>query len=329
MATGIDQGLTAVKKQLDEFFRVVQQSVNLIKVVGSLIVTGKTTTKTLEVTDGISFPGQSNLLVNGGFEIWQRGNGPFTVSAAYTADRWTTLLSGTGTLSVSKDTTNVDTGSSASSACTSANCDGTLTNTAWCGEHVEGGSIWAGQTWSFSVRVKTSVSGIYADLQYIDSGVTVVNNYSSPHPGDGQWHTLTVTVTFPATATDLYVYVNFRGNGIVYVDNAMLVAGSVPATYTPLPIADEWARCERYYEVRTITFRGQAPDASGPFIQQSYHVHKVVVPTVSLTGGTPLGVVSSDAAGNVDIDGFTWKITCTGAGIAEYDGRVFTAEANP
>src|SRR5215471_14015617 len=29
-----------------------------------------------------------NLLTNGGFEIWQRGNGPFTANSAYTADRW-------------------------------------------------------------------------------------------------------------------------------------------------------------------------------------------------------------------------------------------------
>src|SRR5215831_2861310 len=50
-----------------------------------------------------------NLLTNGGFEIWQRGNGPFT--AGYHADRWTLQAGGTDTFSVSRDSTNQDTGS--------------------------------------------------------------------------------------------------------------------------------------------------------------------------------------------------------------------------
>src|SRR5499427_9021761 len=60
-----------------------------------------------------------NLLTNGGFEIWQRGNGPFTANGVYTSDRWFIALQGTDTLSVSKDTTNVDpnSGSQACAAC--------------------------------------------------------------------------------------------------------------------------------------------------------------------------------------------------------------------
>src|SRR5215471_7851986 len=50
-----------------------------------------------------------NLLTNGGFEIWQRGNGPFTGTGnGFGPDRWTLGIAGTDTLSVSRDTTNVD-----------------------------------------------------------------------------------------------------------------------------------------------------------------------------------------------------------------------------
>src|SRR5215471_17258325 len=51
---------------------------------------------------------RSSLLTNGGFEIWQRGNGPFTTNGGWTTDRWGISAGGTDTLSVSRDTTNID-----------------------------------------------------------------------------------------------------------------------------------------------------------------------------------------------------------------------------
>src|SRR6266498_4346074 len=52
-----------------------------------------------------------NLLVNGGFEFWQRGIGPFTTST-YGPDRWANSIVPSDTLSVSPDSsTNVDAGS--------------------------------------------------------------------------------------------------------------------------------------------------------------------------------------------------------------------------
>src|SRR5262245_22066873 len=56
---------------------------------------------------------RSNLLVNGGMEIWQRGNGPFTASGLYCADRWLTALNGAAAYSISRNTANRDVGSTA------------------------------------------------------------------------------------------------------------------------------------------------------------------------------------------------------------------------
>ena len=33
-------------------------------------------------------PGNRNLIINGAMNIWQRGNGPYTIAYAYSADRW-------------------------------------------------------------------------------------------------------------------------------------------------------------------------------------------------------------------------------------------------
>ena len=53
-----------------------------------------------------------SLLCNGGFSIWQRGNGPYSLSAgAWTADRWVFNRSGTDTITIQRDTANADAGS--------------------------------------------------------------------------------------------------------------------------------------------------------------------------------------------------------------------------
>ena len=45
---------------------------------------------------------RANLLTDGAFEIWQRGNGPFTTNGAYTADRWLISLGSGSTMSVAR-----------------------------------------------------------------------------------------------------------------------------------------------------------------------------------------------------------------------------------
>ena len=41
-------------------------------------------------------PGNRNLIINGAMNIWQRGNGPYTIAYDYTADRWGRNFSLTG-----------------------------------------------------------------------------------------------------------------------------------------------------------------------------------------------------------------------------------------
>ena len=47
------------------------------------------------------FSGRKNVIINGDFDVWQRGTGAFT-TAGFNADRWDSLLSGSTTQSVSQ-----------------------------------------------------------------------------------------------------------------------------------------------------------------------------------------------------------------------------------
>src|SRR5215471_604311 len=49
-----------------------------------------------------------SLLVNGGFEVWQRGNGPFSTQNAFGPDRWTTSFAGTDTINSAREAITVD-----------------------------------------------------------------------------------------------------------------------------------------------------------------------------------------------------------------------------
>lgn len=194
---------------------------------------------------------RENLLVNPGFEIWQRGNGAFTADLAWTADRWYMDEAGTDAFSVTKDTTNEDTNSVACMA-----CDFTLGNGAGASaikQLLEDFTQLRGKALSLSVRVKATVaSAVRLSIYDSVTGWT----YGSYHTGGGSYETLTVTATVAAAAASLAVGIFFAatcsGADSAYLDNAMLVVGSVAATYTPLHPVDEWLRCARYYRTWVV-----------------------------------------------------------------------------
>jgi hypothetical protein len=195
---------------------------------------------------------RANVLANGSFEIWQRGNGPFTDTGAvaynankYSADRWATTGIGTDALSVSRDTTNQDAGSAACAAVTFTLGSGGGSSALHQPIIRSDAQSLAGRQVSFSVRVRTSTAG--AVRAFLNDGATQTNG--TVHTGGGTYQTLTVTAT-PAPGQLFFVVgVNFLASCTAYIDNACLVGGSQAANYVPLHPADDLARCLRYYEV--------------------------------------------------------------------------------
>jgi len=187
-----------------------------------------------------------NLLTNGGFEIWQRGNGPFT-TAVPTTDRWFLQLVGTDTFSVSRNTANVDVGSGACAAVTFTLGTGAGASSLYQTVNDQVPSL-IGRNLSFSVRVNTATANAVRIALQDQSGASLAT--SAFHPGGGTYQTLTVTTAsvLPGSLTALYIKVLFAATCTAYIDNAMLVVGSVAADYAPLHPADDLARCNRYYQ---------------------------------------------------------------------------------
>lgn len=318
-------------------FRVFLMASCMAYVDNAVLVIGEVPT---EYVPAISYPdaipnarlgpsvARANLLTNGGFEVWQRGPGPFPsgVANSWAADRWRANISDVlTTWSISRVP---GIGSQYGAGVTFA-----LNGGAWMQliQHLnlaDGGiaAELAGGSVSFSVDVICDQpNALRAGIQY-DGGFT----YSPFHSGGGVVQRLHVSLPIPAGATTVQGYVSFEGDCNATLDNAMLVVGEVPADYAPLHPADEVARCFRYYEsahTQSTGYGGVTPGA--------HSLDTVSVVRKAVTPSTTLANVAY--AGSAGPSGLTLTPGLTGIQptvVTAAEGSIFTAydwtaEANP
>ena len=241
---------------------------------------------------------RANLLTNGGFEIWQRGNGPFSGGTALTADMWTSTAAGGGTWTVSKETSIVDAGSQASLKV--VHTFGSAFNylrQGWTSGLKASDFAMRGRTFAFSVRVNASVANAIS-VRLATDGTGALDVESARNAGSGTWETLTIIGTVPTDATLLCCDIRSYSSNTFYIDNAMLVVGSVAADYAPLHPADDLARCLRYYEAITVSSTGafatgQAASATAAVVPLQFQVQKPVSPTITFTAGSTFAMTNA------------------------------------
>jgi len=275
-----------------------------------------------------------NLLVNGGFEIWQRGNGPFTAANAYSADRWFFNMGAGDTVSVSRVAQNSLLGSAYAAGITYTKSTGP-------GQYAhvfraESGLV--GLTITMSAVVYSAVPNAVR-LTIQDDAVTAFGAY---HTGNSTYQTLSVTKTIVLNATFVTAAIRFDASGgPFYVDNAMMVVGSQAADYAPLHPADDLARCMRYYEVLVegnngaFTFTGYQGAGGGFYTYLPLKVTKGGSSTITVGGtwitsncGTPT------VPGYASNRGIRLDATATAAGYAFFQPgaspvNFVTSEWNP
>jgi len=287
----------------------------------------------------LAFP---NLFVNGGHEQWQRGTGAFTGSGSYAADSWQLAITGTDTLSVSRDSANADIGSKYCSACTFGLGSGAgLTEYRQLFNAATDFTQLMGQRVTITFRVKCAVAGAVRASLMVD-GVVLSN--SAFHTGSGLYETLTVTGLIAASGvTYVSARVLFAAACTAYVDDVMGVIGSVPSVYVPMHPADDIARDQRYYELLAEAQSGSlvlgdagAPaTAGGQFgrVCLVYKVKKAVSPTVTVVGGWSNVNCGTPFVGNFDTLAVRLATSVVGAGafstVNNGSASTITVEANP
>ena len=258
-----------------------------------------------------TFAAPVNIVDNGGMEIWQRGS-TFTnaVSGAYSADRWKQAGNTTAHV-ISQDSTFVDSGQYSFKW----NITSTTGASIYQQETIENYQAYLGKTVTLSMRIKAT-----APIQiWLTDGL--VATYSASHPGDNQWHTISITATISNSATALGTAFGFStistSTGTYYIDSIMLVNGSTAATFVPTHPAVDLTRCQRYYE----TYGAGAPPICGvPYnnaagtqaicdLNLPYKVTKRVNPALTITMTQVIDNVPAPGANTPVTDTPAWSAT--------------------
>jgi len=262
---------------------------------------------TVNLVSGTQLAAGKNTLINGSFDIWQRG----TTSSgnAYLADRWySALISGTGTFA--QESTIVPTGSIYSMKFTAS---ATAQPALYQAIETLNAIKFAGQTVTVSGVVAASAStGFTIDVQHsasTDNGVT--GTWTSITATSGGTATATSTTfvsisgvyAIPSTAKSLRVRIfttSTIANGvIVYFDNAQLELGSTVTTFQTATgtIQGELAACQRYLPVLTAgSYDPQTGFASST--TRSYYTYRFSVPARAAVTGITVSSVAAFQIGN-------------------------------
>jgi hypothetical protein len=235
---------------------------------------GETLVADSSTSTGLRYQGSmaagKNFLINGGFDIWQRGTSfSNPAGAAYTADRWNNNNLVQNTQTVSQQTTGVPAGSqyclrTAYGAASSYSNKAQIIET-------NNTKMLQGKTVTFTVKVRRNASFTgNLDMQVSKAsgtdiglagswsaiGTTTITNAQLPTATtSADWFTGSLTVSIPndGTANTLKVSVaetSVQGSGAYFeMAEAQLELGSVGTAFsrTGGTIQGELAACQRYY----------------------------------------------------------------------------------
>jgi hypothetical protein len=218
-----------------------------------------------------------NLLINGDFQVAQRGSSFIPLGSnynIYTLDRWFVNTSDTDAkiYQASPDGLRIE-------QFASSGISGAVTDIA---QFIENYKAILGKQITYSVRLKLD-AGVKGYI-YIYDGI---NFYTSPQiTGDGTAKTVVETATISLSGTRLMCSVRlFRdslpvGSGLT-VGYAKLELGSVATPFSPRRYAEELALCQRYY-ISGVRYTGMAETTTQIFIEQSLPCKMRVTPTAAV-----------------------------------------------
>lgn len=256
--------------------------------------------------------GFKNKIINGNFDIWQRGTTTGTwvapINSYYLCDRWLSQVGGTGgagaltrqafTVGQSEVPNNptyflrLNVTSAASGQTTGSN---------YLEQRIEDVTTLAGQqvTVSFWARGSGTLPGVFLSQTFGTGGSaqvnqTLVSNLALSGGTTGAWTKYTYTTTLPSVSgktigTGSYINLTFQLplNAIYQIDLAQVQVeqGPVATSFEQRPQQTELALCQRYFQSATVGIISSG--YGGSFF--AFPVTMRVTPTVTGTGNAGYG----------------------------------------
>lgn len=273
-----------------------------------------------QVADGKLLP--PNLLTNPGFEIWQRGNGPFVSTSVgtsiFTADEFAAFCGFAGnSISVSRNSADKKFGNYCAEVTLTGLGGGEYS---YIQQGVENAKQLEGLDITLTIWVKASSANTVRLALYDWNGSVATGGFSDWHSGSGEWEPITMTHTVntglvPTTTTahlfPLYFSVLGYADTTFYVDGATLVLGNFPQgmPFIPLNPAEDMQRCQRFYCKSTnsadglvhYTYAVSGDSSTGAL---TFPVTMQAVPTVTVTNEVSYRYPASYASLVAGVGGF-------------------------
>jgi hypothetical protein len=278
-----------------------------------------------------SQPAGKNIVINGGFDIWQRGTSGTPGTGVYSvADRWYAQNASAAT--VSQQTTGAPNGSRYVLRI-AGTANGQFCNFAQIIETNNAQQLW-GQTSVLSLKLRRNASFATTVTAYVQKSATVdagngatwttissktIANASMPTgTGVTDWFSDSFTAAIPndGTANSLRVLIAadaaFTATGQHFeMAQVQLELGSVATTFSRAggTIQGELSACQRYYETRSNSiWSGNTTSGSNYYLDIPFAVVKRGTPTVTLV---TTGVNGFPSISTASITTSSYRITGT------------------
>ncbi len=201
--------------------------------------------------------GRRNLLINGDFQVSQRGDYTSAITApnAYVLDRWLVDRNGTATL---QHTTGHDI-SGTPAICKAVKLVQTVTGNNYLGvrQKIETPEQYIGRTFTYSGWVRSNTPN--ATIECYIPGTSPNLYLGAKHSGSGEWEYLSFTFTLNSGTPTEFLADVFIDNGSYsnttitageYIEATMLQLelGKVATPFEHRSYGEELALCQRYYQ---------------------------------------------------------------------------------
>jgi hypothetical protein len=283
----------------------------------------------LNDSDGNVRSGRKNLIINGGFDVWQRGT---SFTTGFFADRFAGNHSGHTTTKSIDVPTGKGFGSSAQFVGTGSD--------PYFYQNVEGSAAVAGRVATFSFWIKGGLGQCYIyDGSYHPVSTTLIETV-------GSWTRRSITYTFATGSYNPLVRIGLPKNtsNTCHTTGWQLELGSVATDFEHRSYGEELALCQRYYYLY-VSGNGKSigvgvffttTDKRGGFL--SFPVEMRSAPTLDIASGTGYYLVgyASGASTSFDVgtiiqahkNGVMFRPTSSATSTAGYGYFVHTNHAS-